>query len=183
MVGLRANSSKRTSATHCTSQSAAARAPVPAASHCWSVPPQETLTHLKFHNQGKLELVKHRRWRVNIDIIGISELKWTGMGEFNSDDHYICCCGKESLGRNWVALRVNKSPKCSTWAQSQKWQNDLCSFPRQTIQYHSNLTLCPIHYCQRSSSWMVLWRPTRPSRANAKKRCSSHHRGLECKSR
>ena len=53
--------------------------------------------------------------RVNIHILGISELKWTGMGEFNSDDHYIYDCGQESLRRNGVALIVNKSPKCRTW--------------------------------------------------------------------
>ena len=65
-------------------------------------------------NQGKLEVVKQEMARVNIDILGISELKWTVMGEFNSDDHYIYYCGQESLRRNGVALRVNKSPKCSS---------------------------------------------------------------------
>ena len=94
-------------------------------------------------NQGKLEVVKQEMARVNIDILGISELKWTGMGGFNSDDHCIYYCGQESLRRNGVAIIVNKSPKCSTWVQSQKRQNDLCSFPRQTIQYHSNPSLCP----------------------------------------
>ena len=94
-------------------------------------------------NQGKLEVVKQEMARLNVDILGISKLKWTGMGEFNSDDHYIDYCGQESLRRNGVAIIVNKSPKCSTWIQSQKWQNDLCSFPRQTIQYHSNPSLCP----------------------------------------
>ena len=94
-------------------------------------------------NQGKLEVVKQEMARVNGDILGISELKWTGMGEFNSDDHYIYYCGQESLRRNRVAIMVNKSPKCSTWMQSQKQQNDLCSFPRQTIQYHGNPSLCP----------------------------------------
>ena len=64
-------------------------------------------------NQGKLEVVKQEMVRVNIDIIGISELKWTGMGEFNSHDHYIYYCGQESLKRSGVALVVNKSPKCS----------------------------------------------------------------------
>ena len=59
-------------------------------------------------NQGKLEVVKQEIARVNIDILGISELKWTGMGEFNSDDHYIYYCGKESLRRNGVALIVNR---------------------------------------------------------------------------
>ena len=94
-------------------------------------------------NQGKLEVVKQEMARVNVDILGISELKRTGMGEFNSDDHYIYYCGQESLRRNGVAIMVNKSPNCSTWMQSQKRQNDLCSFPRQTIQYHRNPSLCP----------------------------------------
>ena len=58
-------------------------------------------------NQGKLEMVKQEMARVNIDILGISELKWTGMGEFNLDDHYIYYCGQESLRRNGVAM-VNK---------------------------------------------------------------------------
>ena len=71
------------------------------------------------------------------------QVKWTGMGEFNSDDHYIYRCGQESLRRNGVAIIINKGPKCSTWMQSQKRQNDLCSFPRQTIQYHSDPSLCP----------------------------------------
>ena len=58
--------------------------------------------------QGKLEVVKQEMARVNIDILGISDLKWTGMGEFNSDDHYICYCGQEAIRRNGVALIVNK---------------------------------------------------------------------------
>ena len=79
-------------------------------------------------NQGKLEVVKQEMARVNIDILAISELKWTGMGEFNSDDHYIYYCGQESLRRNGVAIIINKSLKCSTWMQSQKQQIDLCLF-------------------------------------------------------
>ena len=59
-------------------------------------------------NQGKLEAVKQEMARVNIDILIISELKWTGMGEFNSDDHYIYYCGQETLRRNGVALIVNE---------------------------------------------------------------------------
>ena len=59
-------------------------------------------------NQGKLEVVKQEMARVNIDILGISELKWTGMGEFNLDDHYIYSCGQESLRKNGVALIGNK---------------------------------------------------------------------------
>ena len=75
-------------------------------------------------NQGKLKVVRQEKARVNIDSwnidLGISELKWTGMGEFNSDDHYTYYCGQDSLRRNGVALIVNRSPKCSIWVQSQK---------------------------------------------------------------
>ena len=70
-------------------------------------------------NQGELEVVKQETARVNINILGISELKWTGMGDFNSDDHYIYYCGQESLRRNGVVITV-KSLKCTTWMQSQK---------------------------------------------------------------
>ena len=59
-------------------------------------------------NQGKLEVVKQEMARVNVDILGISELEWTGMGELNSDDHYIYYCGQESLRSNGVAIMVNK---------------------------------------------------------------------------
>ena len=59
-------------------------------------------------NQGKLEVVEQEVARVNVDISGINKLKWTGMGEFNSDDHYIYYCGQESLKRNGVAIIVNK---------------------------------------------------------------------------
>ena len=79
--------------------------------------------------------------RVNIDILGISKLKWMGMGEFNLYDHYIYYHGQKSLRRNGIDVIVNKSPKCSACMQSQKWQNDLCLFPRQTFHYHSNPSL------------------------------------------
>ena len=88
--------------------------------------------------QGKLEVFKQEMARVNIDILGISELKWSGKNKCNTDDHYIYYCGQESLRRNGVALIV-KSPKCSL-------KNDRMisvSFPRQTIQYHSNSSLGP----------------------------------------
>ena len=94
-------------------------------------------------NQSKLEVVKQEMARVNVNILGISELKWTRMGEFNSDDHYIYYCRQESLRRNGVAIMVNKRVRYSTWMQSQKRQNDLCSFLRQTMQYHSNPSICP----------------------------------------
>ena len=66
-------------------------------------------------NQGTLEVVKQEMARVTMDVLGISEVKWTGMGEFNSNDHYIYYCGHESLRRNRVAIIVKKqSPNCST---------------------------------------------------------------------
>ena len=91
-------------------------------------------------NQGKLEVVKQEMARVNVDILGISELKWIGMGEFNSDDHYIYYCGQESLRRNGVAIMVNKRVRMQYLDVISKGQNDLCSFSRQ---YHSNPSLCP----------------------------------------
>ena len=95
-------------------------------------------------NQGILEVVKQEMARMNVDILGISELKWTGMGEFISDGCYIYYCGQESLRRNGVAMIVNKRVQSKVLGCNlQKRQNDLCLFPRQTIQYHSNPSLCP----------------------------------------
>ena len=91
-------------------------------------------------NQGKLEVVKQEMTRVNIDILGISELRWTGMGEFNSDDHHIYYCGQESLRRNGVAIIVNKESEMQYLDAISKTTE--CSFPRQ-IQYHGNPSLCP----------------------------------------
>ena len=93
-------------------------------------------------NQGKLEGVKQEMARMTVDNLGISKLKWTGMGEFNSDEHYILWA--EIPQKKWSSHHSQqKSPKRSTWMQSQKRQNGLCSFPRQNIQYHGNLSLCP----------------------------------------
>ena len=69
-------------------------------------------------NQGKLEVVKQEMARVNVDILGISEMKWTGMGEFHSDDHYIYYWGQESLRRNGVAIMVNERVCVSTICKS-----------------------------------------------------------------
>ena len=81
-------------------------------------------------NQGTLEVVKQEVARVNINILGINELKWTGMGEFNSDDYYILRAGIPQ--KKWSSHHgQQKSPNCSTWMQSQKRQNDLCSSLRQ----------------------------------------------------
>ena len=95
-------------------------------------------------NQGKLEVVKQDMVRVNINILGISELKWTGMGKFNSDDpntHYYV---QECHRRNELALVINKTiQNAALWCNLKNDRIDLCSFPRQTIQYHSNSSLCP----------------------------------------
>ena len=94
-------------------------------------------------NQGKLEVVKQEMARVNVNILGIIELKWTGMGEFNSDDHYIYYSRQQSLRRNGVAITVNKRVQNAALRCSLKNDSDLCLFPRQTIQYHGNPSLCP----------------------------------------
>ena len=69
------------------------------------------IVNVRSMNQGKLEVVKQEMARVNIDILGISKMKWTGMGEFNSEDPYIYYCGQESLRRNGLALKIKKESK------------------------------------------------------------------------
>ena len=94
-------------------------------------------------NQGKLEVVKQEMTGVNINILGISELRWTGVGEFNSDDHYIYYFGQESLRRNGVAIIVSKRVQTTVLGRSLKNDRMISSFLWQTIQYHSNPSLCP----------------------------------------
>ena len=89
-------------------------------------------------NQGKLTVVRQEMTRVNINLLEISELKWTGMCEFNSDDHYIYYFGQESLRRNEVALIVNKRVQNAVHGCNLKNK-------RQTIQYQSNSSLCAKH--------------------------------------
>ena len=104
-------------------------------------------------NQDKLDMIKWEMVRVNINILGISELKWTRICEFSSDDHYFNNCGQESHTRNQVALIINKKDlKCSTWMQLQKRQNYLSLFSTQAIQHQSNSSLCPYNQCLRSRS-------------------------------
>ena len=95
-------------------------------------------------NQGKLKVVRLEMARVNINILGITELKWMEMGEFNSNDHYIYYCGQESLKRNGVALRVNK--RVQNAALGCNFRNDrMISVCFQQHQHHSNLSLWPNH--------------------------------------
>ena len=134
-------------------------------------------------NQGKLDMVKQEMAGVNIDILEISELKGTGMGEFNSDIYCIYYCGQESLRRNGVALIVNKTVWNAVLGCNLK-NNRLTSVCFQGKSFKiSNPSLCPNHWFWRSLSWPVLWRSTTLSRTNTKKGCPFHHRGLECKSR
>ena len=99
-------------------------------------------------NQGKLEVVKQEMPRVNVDILGISELKWTEIGEFNSGDHYIYSCGQESLRRNGVVIMVNKRVRNAVLGCNLK--NDrMISVHFQgkpVIQYHGDPSLCPNQY-------------------------------------
>ena len=100
-------------------------------------------------NQGKLDMVRQEMIRTNIDILGISELKWTGKGEFNSDDHYIYYCGQESLRKNGVAFIINKRVKNAVLGCNLK--NDrmiLVHF--QGKSFNSNSNLCPYHQCRRT---------------------------------
>ena len=135
-------------------------------------------------NQGQLEVVKQEMARVNVDILGISELKWTGMGKFNSDDHYICHCGQESLRRKGVALTVNKRVWNAVLGCNLKNDRKI-SVCVQGKPF--NITVIQV-YAPTSNLKKLklkgLWRLTRSSRTNIKKKKSIfHHRGLECKSR
>ena len=135
-------------------------------------------------NQGKLEVVKQEMARVNVDILGISELKWTGMGEFNSDDHYIYYCGQESLRRNGVAIMVNKRVRNAVLGCN--LINDrmisICfqgkPFNITVIQVYastSNAEEAEVEqFCEDLQDFLEL---------TPKKRCPFHYRGLECKNR
>ena len=92
-------------------------------------------------NQGKLEVVKQEMARVNVDILGVRELKWTGMGECNSGDHYIYYCGQESLRRKSSHHSQQKSPKCSTWCNLKS--NKMNSVPFQGKPF--NITVIQVY--------------------------------------
>ena len=131
-------------------------------------------------NQGKLEVVKQEMARVNVDILGISELKWSGMGEFNSDDHYFYYCGQESLRRNGVTITKESE--------------------MQYLDAVSKTTMISVHFQGKLFNIMVI--PVYVLTSNAEeaeveqfyedlqdlleltpKKCPFHYRGLECKSR
>ena len=135
-------------------------------------------------NQGKMEVVKQEMARVNVNILGISELKWTGMGEFNSDDHYIYYCGQESLRRNGVAIIVNKRVRNAVLGCNLK--NDRMISVRlqgkplniTVIQIYaptSNAEETEVEWFYEDLQDLLELTP--------QKRCPFHYRGLECKSR
>ena len=143
----------------------------------------EETWNVKSMDQGKLEVVKQEMARVNIDILGISELKWTRMGEFNSEDHYIYYCGQESLRRNGVAIIVSKTVQNAVFA---------CNFKNnRMISVHFqgkpiNITVIQVYaltsnaeeaeveqFCEDLQDLLEL----------TPQKCPFHYRGLECKSR
>ena len=135
-------------------------------------------------NQGKLEVVKQEMARVNVDILGISELKWTGMGEFNSDDHYIYYCRQESLRRNGVAIIVNKRVQNAVLGCNLK--NDrMISVRFQGKQF--NITVIQV-YAPTSNTeeaeveWFYEDRQDL-LKLTPKKTCPFRYTGLECKSK
>ena len=138
-------------------------------------------------NQGKLELVKQEMARVNMDILGISELKWTEMVELNSHDHYIYYCGQESFRRNGVAIIVNKRVWNAVLGCSLK--NDrMISVHFQGKTF--NITVIQVYVLTDNSEEAEVERFYEDlpdllelTPKNTPKRCSFHYRGLKCKSR
>ena len=134
--------------------------------------------------QGELEVVKQEMARVNVDILGINELKWTGMGEFNSDDHYIYYCWQESLRRNGVTIIVNKRVQNAVLG---------CNFKKdRMISVHFqgkpfNITVIQVNALTNNAEEAEVERFYEDlqdlSELTPQKRCAFHYRGLECKSR
>ena len=134
-------------------------------------------------NQGKLEVVKQEMARVNIDVLGISELKWTGMGEHNSDDHYIYYCGQESLRRNGVAIMGNKRVQNTVLGCNLK--NDrIISVHFQVKPF--NITViqayAPTSKAEEAEVEQFYEDLQDLLELTPKKRCPFHYKGLDCKS-
>ena len=135
-------------------------------------------------NLGKLEVVKQGMARVNVDILGISELKWTGMDEFNSDDHYIYYCGKESLRRNRVAILVNKRVQNAVLGCNLK-NKRMISVHLQAKPF--NITVIQVYAPNKNAEETEVEGVYEDLQdlleLNTQKRCPFHYRELECKSR
>ena len=135
-------------------------------------------------NQGKLEVVKQEMARVNVDILGISKLKWTEMGEFNSDNHYIYYCGQESL-RIGVAIMVNKRVQNAVLGCNLK-NNRMISVSLQGKSF--NIMVIQVYAPTSNAEELKLNGPMKTYKTfleliNTQKRCPFHYRGLQCKSR
>ena len=132
-------------------------------------------------NQGKLEVVKQETTSVNINILGISELRRTGMGEFNSDDHYIYYCEQESLRRNGVAIMVNKRVRNAVLGCNLK--NDRMN----SVHFQGNITVIqayvPASNAEEAEVEQFYEDLQELLELTPQKRCPFHYRGLECKSR
>ena len=132
----------------------------------------------------KQEVVKQEMARVNVNILGISELKWTGMGEFNSDDHYIYYCGQEFLTRNGVDIMVNKRVQNAVLGCNLKNDRMISvRFQGKPLNITVIQIYAPTSNAEEAEVERFYGRPTRPFRTNTQKRCPFHYRGLECKSR
>ena len=125
-------------------------------------------------NQGKQEMTT-----VNIDILGISELKWSGMGEFNSDDHYIYFCGQESLRRNGVAVMVNKRDRNAVLGCNLKNNKMICvRFQGKPLNIMGIQVYAPTSNAEEAEvKW--IYEDLQELRTNIQKRCPFHYRGME----
>ena len=133
-------------------------------------------------NQSKLEVVKQEMARVNVDILGISKLKWTGMGEFNSDDHYIYYCWQEFLKKNGVAIIVNRRVQNAVLGCSLK--NDrMISVRFQGKPFKIMVIQAPTSNAEEAEVERSYENLQEPSRTNTQKICPFHYRALEWKSR
>ena len=132
-------------------------------------------------NQGKLEVVKQEMARVNVNILGISNLKWTGMGEFNSDDHYIYYYRQESLRRNGVAIMVNKRVRNAVLGCNLK--NDRMISVRFQGKPFNITVYAPTNNAEEAEVEWFYEDLKDLLELTSKKRCPFHYRGVECKSR
>ena len=135
-------------------------------------------------NQGKLELIKQEMARENVYILGISQLKWTGMGEFNSDDHYIYYCGQESLRRNGVATIVNKRVWNAVLGYNLKNDRMISvHFQGKPFIIKVNQVYVPSSNAEEAEVERFYVYLQDLLELTSRKRCPFHYRGLECKSR
>ena len=135
-------------------------------------------------NQGKLEVVKQEMAKVNVDILGISELKWTGMGEINSDDHYIYNCGQKSLRRNAVAILVNKRVQNAVLGGNLKNDRMISvHFQDKPFKIMIIQDYAPTSYTEEAEVEQFYGDQQDLLELTPPKRFPIHYRGLECKSR